>query len=76
MGAVVAGFVVAHTGTDQRGVVLREHLKDTYGAEHTGAPTGNGVRQVSVLKDGFQVCTIDDSKGPDKVTLTLCLPAK
>jgi hypothetical protein len=75
LGAFLAGFVVAHTGTDDRGA-LRDHLKAAYGAELWGPAAGNGVRQVRVLKDSFeQICTLDDRNGPDHATLTLCLPA-
>jgi hypothetical protein len=73
VGAVVAGFVVAHTGTDD-GDVLRAHLKEAYNAE-LGSVTINGVGQVTLLKDGFfQVCTLDVRDGPDQATLSLCLP--
>jgi hypothetical protein len=75
VGGLLAGFVVAHTGTSDQGV-LQEHLKDAYGAELSGPASGNGVRQVRVIKDHFeQICTLDDSNGSDKATLTLCLPA-
>jgi len=75
VGAVVTGFVVTHTGTDAR-VVLRQHLVETYGAQLEGPQTGHAIRQVTVLKDGYsQVCTLDESKGAEKATLSLCLPA-
>jgi hypothetical protein len=73
VGGVVAGFVVAHNGSDG-GEVLREHLEEAYNAE-LGSVTVNGVGQVTVLKDGFyQVCTLDVRDGPDTATLSLCLP--